>query len=129
MNHWPEVRDKPGLLRRMMAEFVGGRLSLEGNLQRCAFPEDLVIAREESGLLLRHTAWPRQGFVVLPLGTDTDPAVLKGIMAAGLKRAIIHVQIERDDALQLGAYDHFHPECTLTGPGVGAARRCSRNCT
>jgi hypothetical protein len=115
------VRDKPAFLRRMMDEFAGGRMSLEGDLQRCAFPDDLVIAREETGLLRRHTTWPRQDFVVLPLGSDTNLEVLKGIMAAGLKRVIIHVQIEHDGALQLGAYDNFHPECAVTGPGVGAA--------
>jgi hypothetical protein len=121
MNHWPDVSDRPEFLRRMMAEFVGGRLSLEGDLRRCAFPDELVIAREETGLLRRNTTWPRQDFVVLPLGADTDPVVLKSIMAAGLKRAIIHVQIERDGTLQVGAYDNFHPECTFTGPGVGTA--------
>jgi hypothetical protein len=38
-----------------------------------------------------------------------------------LKRAIIHVQIERDSVLELGAYDHFHRECVVTGPGISPA--------
>jgi hypothetical protein len=41
-------------------------------------------------------------------------------MAAGLKRAIIHVQIERNGALEFGAYDNFRPKCTVTYPRVSA---------
>jgi len=41
-------------------------------------------------------------------------------MAAGLKHAIIHVQIERNGVPELGAYDNFHPECVVTGPGVSS---------
>ena len=42
-------------------------------------------------------------------------------MAAGLKRAIIHVQIERDGVLELGAYDNFNQECVMTAGGVSPA--------
>lgn len=31
---------------------------------------------------------------------------------------IIHIQIEKDGALAFGAYDNFHPDCIVTGPGV-----------
>ncbi len=47
--------------------------------------------------------------------------IFKTIMAAGLSRAIIRVQIKRAGVLQLGAYDNFHPEYVVTGPEVHAS--------
>ncbi len=57
---------------------------------------------------------------MLRLEPATVAPILKGIMAAGLSRAILHVQIERGGVLQLGAYDNFDPECVMTGPAVDA---------
>jgi hypothetical protein len=121
MTHWPQVRDKPAFLRRLMEEFVGGRISLEGDLSRCNFPDEMVLDHEEVGILKRNTLLPRQDFVILRLEPETVAPILNGVMAAGLSRAIIHVQIERAGVLQLGAYDNFHPKCVVTGPDVSAA--------
>ena len=99
MNHWPVVRDKPAFLRRLMDEFAGGRMSLEGDLSRCAFPAEVVLARDEDGILRRNTLAPRQDFVVLRLEPDAAAAIFRQVMAAGLSRAIIHVQIERAGVL------------------------------
>jgi len=121
MTHWPHVRDKAAFLRRLMEEFVGGRMSLEGDLSRCAFPQDIVLSREEDGVLKRNTLAPQQDFVVLQLEQDTVPLIVKEVLAAGLKRAILHVQIEHAGVLQLGAYDNFHPGCVVTGPAVSPA--------
>jgi hypothetical protein len=104
-----------------MDEFAGdARMSLEGNLSQCHFADDVVLAREEMGVLRRNTLYPRQDFVVVRLEPETVAPILKQVMAAGLSRAIIHVQIERVGVLQLGAYDNFHPGCVVTGPGVSA---------
>ncbi len=69
--HWLDVRDKPGLLHRLMVEFVGGHISLEGDLAKCKFDDDLVVAREEVPLLKRNTLYPTQDFVVLQLAPAT----------------------------------------------------------
>lgn len=119
--HWLNVRDKAGLLHRLMGEFIGGQMSLEGDLSKCNFPDEMVVAHEEIGLLKRGTLWPRQNFVVLRLGPENIAPILKEVQAAGLSRAIIHVQIEHAGALQLGAYDNFHPECVVAGPAVSAS--------
>jgi hypothetical protein len=103
-----------------MDEFAGGRMSLEGDLSRCVFPADVVLARDELDILRRNTLAPRQDFVVLRLEPDAAAAIFRQIVAAGLSRAIIHVQIERGGVLELGAYDNFHTGCVVTGPGVGA---------
>jgi hypothetical protein len=120
-SHWPDVRDKPGFLHRMMVEFAGdASISLEGDLSKCRFPEELVVSHEEVGVLQRNTAYPPQDFVVLRLTPESITPIFEQITAAGLTRAIVHVQIERNGALEFGAYDNFHPECTVTYPRVSA---------
>jgi hypothetical protein len=105
-----------------MVELAGsGHLSLEGELSRCRFPDDIVVSRDASGILKRGTLYPRQDFVVLQLTPATVEPIFKEVMAAGLKHAIIHVQIECNGILELGAYDNFHEECVVTGPGVSEA--------
>jgi hypothetical protein len=122
LSHNPVVRDKPGFLRRLMEELAGdARMSLEGDLSQCRLGEDIIVGRDETHVLKRNTLSPRQDFVVLRLTPETVAPIFKQVMAAGLKRAIIHVQIERNGVLELGAYDNFHPECVVTGPGVSAA--------
>lgn len=120
VKHWPDVRDKPAFLRRLMGEFVGGRMSLEGDLSRCAFPTEVVLARDEDAGLRRNTLVPRQDFVILRLDPSALTTIFQQVTAAGLTQAIIHVQIEQAGVLELGAYDNFHPGCVVTGPGVGA---------
>jgi hypothetical protein len=118
VRHWLNVRDKPGFLQRLMVEFAGGRMSLEGDLSKCKFADDLVLGNEEVDLLKRNTLYPRQDFIVLRLQPATIGPIFKQIMAAGLSRAIVHVQIEHAGELQLGAYDNFHSDCVVTGSGV-----------
>jgi hypothetical protein len=121
VSHWLNVRDRPGFLHRLMVELAGdAQLSLEGDLSRCRFTDDVVIARDKTGTLKRNTIAPRQDFVVLRLSPETVDPIFKQVMAAGLKQAISHVQIERNGVPELGAYDNFHPECVVTGPGVSS---------
>jgi hypothetical protein len=118
-SHRINVRDKPGFLHRLMLE-LGEKsiMSLEGDLSRCRFSPDLVLGHDETTTLKRNTIDPRQDFVVLRLCPEMVAPVFKQVLAAGLKRAIIHVQIERNGVLELGAYDNF---CFVTtGPGISA---------
>jgi hypothetical protein len=121
ISHWPDVRDKPAFLHRLMLELAGdSRISLEGDLSRCQFSDELIVSYDDTGLLKRNTLYPRQDFVVLRLTKETVGPIFEQISSAGLKSAIIHVQIERHEAMELGAYDNFHRECVVTGPGVSA---------
>jgi hypothetical protein len=70
------------------------------------------------GLLKRNTIWPKQGFVIVKLESETIDSIFQEVTAAGLSQAIIHIQIERSGILELGAYNNFHPECVGTGPEV-----------
>jgi hypothetical protein len=51
--HRLNVRDKAGLLHRLMGEFIGGWMSLEGDLSKCGFPKDIVVTHDELGVLKR----------------------------------------------------------------------------
>ncbi len=114
-----DVRDKIRFVSRMLAELAGdARLSLEGDLSRCQFPEAIVVSRDETDILKRSTAWPQQDFIVLQLTLPSADLILKQILAAGLKHAILHLQIERSGVIELAAYDNLAPECVVTGPGI-----------
>ena len=125
ISHWPVVKKRAEFLRRMMVELAGdARISLEGDLSRCRFPEEIVFGCDETAVLRRQASeeYPSDDdFIVLRLEADTVEPAFKQIMAAGLKEAIVHVQIERGGVLELGAYDNFHRQCVVTGPGVSAA--------
>ena len=96
-------------------------MSIEGDLSHCRFVDDLVLTPDETATLKRNTLAPKLDFVVLRLTKETVDPIFRQVTAAGLKRAIIHVQIERGGVLELGAYDHFGPECVVTGPGISLA--------
>ena len=122
ISHSLNVRDKPAFLHRLMIELAGNaRISLEGDLSRCQLGDSIVVSREETAILKRNTLAPIQDFAVLRLVPETVPMIFKQVMAAGLNRAIIHVQIERDGVLELAAYDNFDPECVVTGSSVSPA--------
>jgi len=97
-----------------MDVFAGGRMTLEGDLSRCFFPEGAVVERCDAGGSVLDSA-------ELRLEPSTLDAIFKGVMAAGLRRAVVHVRIESGGILQVGAYDNFHSECVVTGPGVSKA--------
>jgi hypothetical protein len=101
-----------------MRNFSGGQMSLEGDLSKCKFTDEVVVARDEIGVLKRNTLYPRQDFVVLRLAPESVAPIFKEVLAAGLARAIIHVQIEHGGVLQLGAYDDFHPDCVVAGRAI-----------
>ncbi len=120
--HRVNVREKPVFLHRLMRELAGkSTISLEGDLSQTQPPEDLIVRYDRVAALHRNTMWPKQDFIVLQLAPEHVGRIYEQVMAAGLKRAIIHVQIERKGVLELAAYDNFHPDCTTTGPGVSVA--------
>ena len=120
LTHLVNVNDKPKFLYRLMVELAGNaRMSLEGDLSQCRFADEILVSRDEVGKLKRGTLAPRLDFIVLRLTPETVDSIFKQVMAAGLKRGIVHVQIERNNVLELGAYDNFHSECVATGRGVG----------
>ena len=96
-------------------------MSLEGDLSRCRFAGEAIVSKDETPFLKRQTLWPRQDFVVLRLESHAITPLFKQIMAAGLSRSIIHVQIERSGVLELRAYDNFGAGCVMTGPNVSEA--------
>lgn len=101
-------------------------MSLEGNLSRCRFADEVVTGHEETAVLRRSTLEPVYDFVVLRLTPETREQIFAQVMAAGLEddaeleEGVIHLQIERSGVIELGAYDNFHRDCVATGPGIDA---------
>jgi hypothetical protein len=121
VSHLVDVRDRPAFLRRVMFELAGNaQMLLEGDLSRCHFSQDVIVTSDETAILKRNTIAPRQDFLVLRLTSETCGPIW-GQAGKYLKRVIIHVQIERDGVLELGAYDNFYQECVVTGPGISPA--------
>ena len=119
--HQISVRKKVDFLRRIAFELIGDSLmSIEGHLSQYQFDGRDVVARQETGILKRSTVSPQFDFAVLRLEGDTIDRVFKGLVALGFN-AIVHVQIERNGILELGAYDNFHPQCVATGPGISSS--------
>jgi hypothetical protein len=116
--YWPIARDKPGLLVAMMRALAGdAHISFEGDLSRCVFPAALNPSGEETVALRRHTASPRQDFVVLNLSPESVRPILDVVLPDRRYLAdVIHIQIERGGELQFGSYDQFHAECIVGFP-------------
>ena len=88
-----------------MAELAGNaHISIEDDLSHCRFIDGLVLTRDETPMLKRDTLAPIHDFIVLRLANETIEPIFRQIQAAGLKRAILHVQIERD-GVAIGPYD------------------------
>lgn len=116
--YWPVARDKPGLLIAMMRRLAGeARISLEGDLSRCSFPPNLDPSGDETQALRRHTASPKQDFIVLSLTPESVRPILDVILPDNrYLDDIIHIQIEKAGELQFGSYDQFHHECIVGFP-------------
>jgi hypothetical protein len=113
-----KVRDKRRLLLAMMEELAGGaHVSFEGDLQGLKLSSISGASGEPTDALKRNTTWPKQDFVVVPLEPSTGQKIIAA-MGGTIPGAIIHIQIEKDGALQFGAYDNFHPECIYFGKAV-----------
>jgi hypothetical protein len=106
----------------MMSHLAGdATISLEGDLRHCSFDASLEVHPSETPEIKRSTSYPVQDFAVFRLSDETVEPIYKQVIAAGLSRAIIHVEIRRHGVLHLGAYDNFHPDCVTTGPAVPTA--------
>jgi hypothetical protein len=118
--YWIVARDKPGLLRAIMQALAGdAHISFEGDLSRCSFDEELRPSPHETPALGRHTAYPVQDFVVLPLEAMTVQPILKVVLPdRRFMDDILHIQVERKGRLEFGSYDQFHPECIVCFNGV-----------
>jgi hypothetical protein len=117
-----DVRDPIELVRALISELgPGGHLSLEGDLSRLDKSVRAIASSEERAGLRRNTLIPQQDFIVLPLDDKSIPLIEAQVLhSVGLRRRVIHVQIEQAGELVFGAYDDFHPECVWVSEAVGA---------
>ena len=109
------VRDKRRLLIAVMEELAGSaHISFEGDLTQLSLASLAGASELETPALQRNTLSPRQDFVVLPLAVAGIHSIIAAI-GGTVSRSIIHVQIEKNNVLELGFYDHFHPDAMFFG--------------
>ncbi|HET7872797.1 MAG TPA: hypothetical protein VFL42_09825 [Terriglobales bacterium] len=112
------VRDKTALLLALMEQLAGNaHMSFEGDLKAFSILKFPASGYTETTVLKRHTIWPKQDFVVVPLEASSGPAILNAI-GGRVPRRIMHFQIEKAGVLEFGAYDSFDPECLFFGPAL-----------
>jgi hypothetical protein len=115
--HW-RVLDKARLLLVFLEELSGNaHVSFEGNLKNLALLRFPNVSSKETDSLRRNTRWPEQDFIVVPLEPSDCKRILNAI-GGSVPRSILHIQIEKDGALQFGAYDNFHSEGIFFGPAI-----------
>jgi hypothetical protein len=112
------MRDRTRFLLAVMGQLVGNaHISFEGDLRNTRLNRMSGASEEETSILKRNTTWPKQDFVVLPLVLAMGKQLLSALGGA-LPNSVIHIQIEKDNVLEFGAYDNFYPESLFFGKSL-----------
>lgn len=97
-----KVLSKTQLLLAVMDELAGNaHASFEGELGRLKLLALPGASQEPTTTLERHTLWPKQDFVIVPLEQDTGKSIISAI-GGTVPMAVIHIQIEKNGVLQFG---------------------------
>jgi hypothetical protein len=111
-----KIADKRKFLIAAMKELAGdAHISFEGDLGITKLNGLAGASEAETSILKRNTIWPVQDFVVLALEPDSISAIVAGV-GGTVPRGVLHIQIEKNDQLELGLYDQFAPEASFFGP-------------
>jgi len=99
-----------------MTELAGSaHISFEGDLSATTLAHWPGASFDETRPLKRNTLQPKQEFVVLPLELGLVKPIISAV-GGTIPRGILHVQIEKEDRLELGLYDKFAPDAMFFGP-------------
>jgi hypothetical protein len=100
---------KPVLLIESIIRELHGNayLSLEGDLAEIYRANIRIFSEEETSLLKRQIKQMQAGFIILAINDDTKDEILRILPAIGIKKKVVHIQIEKDGELMFGAYDNF----------------------
>lgn len=101
-----------------MTELAGAaHVSFEGDLSATRIANSPGASGEETQVLKRNTLRPKQEFVILPLEADLVTAIVSAV-GGTVPRSILHIQIEKENRLELGLYDNFAPNASFFGPAL-----------
>ena len=101
-----------------MQELAGtARISFEGDLSATGVSRIADASGDETLALKRNTLWPKQEFIVLPLERGLVKTIISAI-GETIPKTVIHIQIEKNNRLELGLYDRFNPKTTFFGPAL-----------
>jgi hypothetical protein len=95
--------------------FSHAHISFEGYLSDCG--AQIAGAATAETELQAQDYLPTLDFVVLPLEPDTIKAILDHVLPdTCLLTGIVHIEIEKDQQIEFGAYDNF--DTVFCGPAV-----------
>jgi len=101
-----------------MKELAGdAHISFEGDLHGLDLFEIPGASHQVTAVLRRNTLWPKQDFVIVPLEATTIQEIMASI-GGSIPDAIEHIQIEKAESLEFGAYDNFHPHAMAFGDAL-----------
>ena len=118
--YWITPIDKPGVLKTLMIALTGdSQIALEGNLSDCDFSEIEKDSVDESGELHRVNEDKQSDYKIFRLNENTINSILEQVLPEDrLINKIEHIQIQKNNQLQLLVGDYFHNECVSVGPLV-----------
>ena len=95
-------------LEALLNELCGNaHISFEGDLSKVTFDRISGKSEIETSVLKRSTTYPGVDFIVLPIEESTKDEIIEILHRIGVRRRIVHVQIEKDGKWAFGAYDKF----------------------
>jgi hypothetical protein len=114
-----EVRNPSLLLEEVFHHFAGPGclVSLEGDLSQVA-SKALAFSHAPTKILRRNTLEPEKDFIIFPVSAENLTPLIDTCRRAGIKDRILHIQVQKNDALVFASYDQFAFSCTWVAGSV-----------
>lgn len=94
------------------------RASFEGDLSKVHLGNIEWAKSDETLQVHRHTIWPKQDFLVVPVTQESLPQIINVIDSetAFSSDCIDHFQIELEEQIVFGSYDNLDQSCFIAYP-------------
>ncbi len=109
------------LVSAVLRAFAGtASLSLEGDLLQATLQGLVYDWGHPTAVLPRHTSWPIQDFVIIPLTHDAIDLLIQRVLPQiRLRTRVLHLVIAYNEQVVFAAYDQFAPECVWIDASIG----------
>ncbi len=109
------------LVSAVLRAFAGtASLSLEGDLSQANLQGMGYDWGHPTAVLPRHTSWPIQDFVIIPLTRDAADLLIQRVLPQiGLRTRVLHLVMACNEQVVFAAYDQFAPECVWIDASIG----------
>jgi hypothetical protein len=117
--YFVDVKKTIPFLVAILDKFKGNSyMSLEGNLSTVDLSELENTSGSETSLLPRNTYSPIQDFIIFPLSPRNIEKFEAKLPRIGIRKNVIHIQIESAGKRVFGSYDQFWKDVTWVLPCI-----------